>query len=216
MLLALIVGYLLPRPLFKWVPASYQHEAEAHSVSRQENEKPVQVFLLPTDGFDYHYTTELAAELAKRTGLEVKAVLPTPLDSIEPFPETNQFNAAALLEKATPTIGRLRQDYGDGIAIVLTNRDINSPERTTRFVFSFHDWNQRISTLSSARLTLGIASQKADLETVKDRLLKFSLRIIGEQYFKLPRSTDSNTVMFSPIMSLHDVDRMGTELPFPK
>lgn len=149
--------------------------------------------------------------MKKRTGLNVKAMLPTPLGLLESFPGTSQFNALEILNQVNETMERLRTDYGAGMVIVLTNKDINQPQRQTRFVFSFSDFSRRASVISSSRLALGETMGIADPRIINERVLKFSLRCIGE-HFKLPRNTDQNTVMFAPIMSLMDVDRMGTSL----
>ncbi|MGJ8632374.1 MAG: hypothetical protein ACSHX7_00485 [Luteolibacter sp.] len=213
--IALVVGYLLPRPLFKWIPASGQ-QSLSFAVSEDDTKGSVDVILLPVDTFNFDYTAELARDLEIRTGLRVKAMFPTPLSGIESFPSTTQFNALDILDNVDITVERLRKDYDADTVIVLTNRDINQPERNTKFVFSYTDVIQNISVVSSARLTLGETEATTNIERVKERVMKFALRSIGQQYFKLPRDTDPESVMFSPIMSLKDVDRIGTTLPIPE
>ena len=79
-----------------------------------------------------------------------------------------------------------------------------------RFNFAFHDKTKRFSVISSARLVLGPSGGLADPDTIRARMLKMVKRAIGDVYYDLPRSTDTRDVMYSPIMSLEDVDRMGT------
>lgn len=213
LVIALGIGYLLPRPLIRWVSPSSAFQDGKNTSFEDGEEVGADVLIMPVDTFRYEYANELAGELSTRTGLRVKAMLPTPLDGIQPFPGTKQFSAADIMTVVERPIERLRSDYGASTVIVLTNRDINQPERLTRFVFSFNDPNQQVSILSSARLALGDATQVAELSVIKERILKFSLRCIAEQHFKLPRSTDEKSVMFSPIMSLKDVDRMGMAVP---
>lgn len=215
-LVVLVLGVLnlMPRPFIKWVPiVSEEKQPRVESYGEEVDDSPIEVYLMPIDDFNYSYSVELAKELKSRTGLHVKAILPTPLGGIQPFSGTSQFNGMEILDRVESTIKRIREDYGDGMVIVLTNKDINQPRRDTRFVFSFHDPNRRASVVSSARLALGNTSRLTDLATVKERVLKFALRSIAEQHFQLPRSTDESSVMFSPIMSLNDVDRMGTNIP---
>ena len=51
----------------------------------------------------------------------------------------------------------------------------------------------------------------SELNRALGRLLKMTKRAIGEMYLGWHRSTDPNDVMFAPLMSLDDLDRMGSE-----
>ncbi|MEW6303589.1 MAG: hypothetical protein AB1705_08970 [Verrucomicrobiota bacterium] len=75
-----------------------------------------------------------------------------------------------------------------------------------------HDKVSRIAVVSSARLVLSNQrDQRADLETIRARVTKMIKRNIGDVYFGYTRSTDIRDIMYSPIMTLNDVDKMGTD-----
>jgi hypothetical protein len=45
------------------------------------------------------------------------------------------------------------------------------------------------------------------------RVRKVVTQLIGTLYFDLPQSDDPRSVMYSNVLSLDDLDRMGEELP---
>ena len=124
-------------------------------------------------------------------------------------------NTLAVTRGVEAAIDRLRAQYGAVPVILLTQRDINARERSTRFSFAQHYTGWRVSVISSARLLPGSVFSRASDATIETRLLKFLLRSVGQQVYRLPRDTDIDSVMYSPIMSLSDLDRMGMKLARP-
>jgi predicted Zn-dependent protease len=134
-----------------------------------------------------------------------------------PFSDTvrsaPQYAAERLMQIALPVVRRLRRYYGDGLAIILTGKDINSEARTFRFLFAQHDTANGLTVLSARRLVLSAGTTEAEANArIEQRLLKFMLRAVGEHIHRLQRTTDLSSVMYSPIMGLDDVDAMGVRL----
>lgn len=173
------------------------------------------VLLLPADDFSEAYAAHLGERLHELTGLTVKTTLAVGLGGLQPFPDSPQYDAQTLVETAAPAIDRLRAQYGAVPVILLTQRDINARERSTRFSFAQHYTGWRVSVISSARLLPGSVFSRASDATIETRLLKFLLRSTGEQVYRLPRNTDIDSVMYAPVMSLSDLDRMGMRLERP-
>ncbi|MDP1580591.1 MAG: peptidase, partial [Candidatus Didemnitutus sp.] len=94
--------------------------------------------------------------------------------------------------------------------IVLTNDDLNTEDGSTRFVFARHFHDDRLSIVSSARLRESFFDKLERPELTQLRLYKMIKKTIGLQYYGYSRSTDLKSVMYSPVMSLQDLDDHGT------
>jgi hypothetical protein len=76
-------------------------------------------------------------------------------------------------------------------------------------MFSSHDSELRASVVSTARMIEpGDFSQRA-ASLLADRFSKMIRRAIGEIQFGWKRSSNINDVMYSPIMGVDDLDRIG-------
>ena len=91
----------------------------------------------------------------------------------------------------------------------LTTRDINFRSATLRFVFSAHNPEINASVVSLARLYDYVDDKPVLTQRSLLRLLKLAKRAIGEMRLGWKRSSDPGDIMFAPLMSLDDVDRMG-------
>ena len=69
---------------------------------------------------------------------------------------------------------------------------------------------------NASRLALDLKNTNIGREVFWLRTYKMTKREIGIVHFGYPRSTDVKDLMYSPIMSLEDVDRMGTEFAAAK
>ena len=96
------------------------------------------------------------------------------------------------------------------IVIVLTADDLNMADSGLHFTFAAH-FPGRLSIVSMARLSDAFFGQRDVPATTRLRLYKMVKKTIGLQYYGYARSTDLKSVMYSPIMSLRDLDDIGTE-----
>jgi predicted Zn-dependent protease len=174
-------------------------------------ESKVDVYLMPMDDFNFQEAALLSRVLSRELGIQVKATLNVGSSGLSPFPNTTQFAAEDIEEIARRAIRNLPDIRPDSAFIILTQRDINTKDRTLKFNFSVHNKSTRTAVISSARLVLNQSGGKADLQTIRKRLAKMVKRNIGDVYFGYTRSTDIRDVMYSPIMSLDDVDKMGSD-----
>jgi hypothetical protein len=168
----------------------------------------VNFYIIPTDDISEEGAGNIARALTKETGLWIKATLWTPSGAIEPFPGTNQYpledyfplgkQAAKLLPEASP------RTY----FIVLTNRDINSRSRNFRFLYSSHSPMANTSVLSIARLMYNSDGTTSPESLVSARVAKMLLRIVGEMRLGWKRSSDPTDLMYAPLMSINDIDRL--------
>lgn len=192
--------------------ASGSPEAPVSVVVEGTRARNAEVIFAPLDDFDFRFAVELARKTHELTGLRIRVAVPIDSRPGQPYPNSNQYDAIRIVASLDPEIVRLRADDGNAMIVFFTNRDINQGEALTRFVFAFHDYPQRVTVLSSARLVQGIGFAFANRETIRNRMLKFSLRAVGEHHYALPRSEDVGSVMYAPIRGLPDVDKMGFKL----
>lgn len=168
----------------------------------------VNVYIIPTDGISVDTVGELARALSKATGLWIKATMWAPSDGIEPFPGTNQYPAEDYFPLGA-RVGRMLHEVSPRTYyIVLTDRDLNSKSRNFRFQYSSHSPMANTSVLSIARLLYTNSGTPATNDMVGSRVAKMLLRIVGEMRMGWKRTSDPADLMYAPIMSMDDVDRM--------
>lgn len=199
-----VLPYTIPR-------TTYNMNHKEESSNEGQTEGTVRVFLIPLDDFPVDYTAQLARELSRALNIYVKPTVVMGTRGLQPFPSTNQYCAEDIVESATPVVERLPEKHKDSVFILITSRDINEKVRNFRFLFAWHQKGKRISVISTARMLSGDNNTRADDKIISERILKMVKRAIGEQYYGLQRSADIRDVMYSPIMSLEDIDKMGMD-----
>ena len=171
----------------------------------------VQVYLVPLSDFPEPLSVQLAKVLSEDLGFWVKSSLRIGKLGVEHMPGTNQLPAEEVMAKAQETIKTFPEASEGTHFVLLTMQDINSQHRGFRFQFSMHDKALKTSVISMARL-LDYKAGKAILnDAALSRLFKMSKRAIGEMLLGWHRSTDRNDVMYSPLMSVQDLDRIGAK-----
>ena len=179
-------------------------------------DKKVNVYLIPLDDFSVDASAQLARQLSEEFGIWVKSTLPIVTRNLRPFPATDQYAAEDIFDAAQTMISRLPERSPDTTYVLLTNRDLNSRARNFRFMFSYHDRGSRVSVVSSARMRFSADGSSRSNEHILSNFTKMTKRAIGEMYFGWERSSDINDLMYSPIMSLDDLDKIGNRHPSPK
>ena len=171
----------------------------------------VALYVIPTDGIDEQGAANVARALTKFTGLWVKSSLWVPSGVKEPFAGTNQYPAEDYLPLGVYLSKQLPDAGPRSYFIVLTDRDINSRAQNFRAQFSFHRPMARTSVLSLARLQHDGDGTPSRAEVVAERVQKMLLRIVGEMKLGWQRSNDPTDLMYAPITSVDDIDRLSLE-----
>jgi predicted Zn-dependent protease len=169
----------------------------------------VALYVIPTDGFPEEVAANVARALTKDTGIWVKSTMKMPSDSIEPFAGTNQYPADDYLPMGIRVSKQLQDTTVRTYFIVLTDRDINSRSQNFRFLYSFHNPMARTSVLSVARLFYEKDGSRSTEDVMLQRIQKMLMRIVGEMRFGWKRTNEPTDLMFVPIMSIEDIDRMS-------
>lgn len=169
----------------------------------------VPFYIIPTDDVEEQATGTIAQTLTKDTGLWIKSTVWAPSDVSEPLPGTNQYPAEDYFPVGERLAGTLRDASPNTYFIVLTNRDINSKTRNFRFQYSMHSPTVNTSVLSIARLLYNVDGSKATGNVAADRVTKMLMRIVGEMRLGWKRTSDPKNLMYAPVMSVEDIDRMS-------
>lgn len=203
---------LIAIPLSVLLASTNNHANAAAQTDRWIPSSPVDavaLYVIPTDGIPDEGAASVARALTKDTGLWVKSTLWTPSGVEEPFAGTNQYPADDYLSLGLKLSERLFDAGPRTYFIVLTDRDINSRSQNFRFLYSSHNPMGRTSVLSLARLLYEKDGTLAAGDVVSMRVQKMLLRIVGEIKLGWKRTNDPTDLMYSPIMSVEDIDRMS-------
>jgi len=169
----------------------------------------VSLYVIPTDGFPEQLAANIARALTKDTGIWVKSSLSIPSEINNPMPGTNQYPADDYLMVGLRVAKQLPDVSVRTYFIVLTDRDINSRSQNFRFQYSFHNPMARTSVLSVARLAFDKDGSTAPIDVISLRTQKMLMRIVGEMKLGWKRTTEPTDLMYTPIMSVEDIDRMS-------
>jgi len=164
---------------------------------------------MPIEGFPPDYARELEKKFSAELGLNVRATVHagrTP----QMFGPSRQMISERVRDELKVPLRRLYDVTPKTIFIVLTRDDLNGADGGTRFVFATHFPPERLSVVSMARLSDSFFGKMDAPAVTKLRLYKMVKKAIGLQYYGYARSTDLNSVMYSPVMSLDDLDVVGT------
>ena len=197
-LLVLLVIFVMNSRLFWQKPQMLTQTVEsdwAQITANADIGRPVEVFLLPLEDFSFAYAANMGRVLCETTGLKVKHVAPVTLEGVEPYNASKQFHVPAVVEALAGTVANFIKEFGAGLVIVLTNRDINNSDFDTRFMFAQTAYLDRVTVISGNRLSRGALKAYASEDKIRARMIKFALRSIGELHFYLPRTDDPESVL---------------------
>ena len=151
----------------------------------------------------------LQAYYKQRYDLTIDLLRPIGLEPVVVDERRRQFIAEellSLLKRRYPEHARSPQS----IVIGITEGDMYIREVDWRFAFAKRD-GDRFAVVSSARMDPVNFGDLPDDELLQARLRKMLSKNIGIMYYKLPQKSDRRSVMFGPILGIHDLDSMGED-----
>lgn len=179
------------------------------AVAEIQNPDIVSIYLVPLSDFPEEVAVQLAKIMSKDFNVWVKSSLRVGTVDIDKMPGTNQHQAEDILEKHQKIIRNFPETNSKTYFLLLTTSDINSKNGGFRFQFSFHNKDLMTSVVSMARLFNYIDDKPVVDNIAVSRLYKMTKRAIGEMYFGWQRSTSIEDVMYSPLMGVSDLDKIG-------
>ncbi len=120
-----------------------------------------------------------------------------------------QVNARAVM---TDLLARFQKAHGTSAAFIVpvTSGSLYDPNFPLDFVFGLRgpaSGNQAIAMIGTAQM------RGFHPERESERLMKMTLRYMGEIICRLPRNSNPKSVLFAPIVSDRDLDAMVARLP---
>jgi predicted Zn-dependent protease len=195
--------------LVAWVfwPRGTKLGNESYNTSNQR------VVIIPSGSIPLGFLRNLERALEEQHGFNVLISPEMGLDAKWRIPETQQYNASLLAQQGLTLLRNM--DRANAFCIILTNEDINDPDSGLRFLFSAHF--EGVSVVSLARLNPeSFGPVKKDVlslpflfNTLTDRTLKVINKAVGLGLYGYTQSSDTNSVMYGPIMGVSDLDRIG-------
>jgi predicted Zn-dependent protease len=180
------------------------------ALAGEDIEAPARACLVPLDDFPEDLASVYAKVMQSQLGIRITSSLRLPrldIPLLHSGMNGGQYAAGALLERAAKASARLPGLLPSTCRVFLTMRDINAESADFHFVFAQHNPDLNCSVVSMARLLDdGKQTDKALWRTFK--LVK---RAIGEMHLGWRRSTERRDLMYAPLMSVTDVDRLGLE-----
>lgn len=171
------------------------------------------LIVIPTDGIPTLFLTSMRSRLKEQHGFEVLIAVQMALDSGWVINPDGQLDADQTAVQGLELCRRMSTN--NEYCVVLTNRDINTKNSGLRYLFAQH--HKGISVVSLARLSdanygvqLNLLSVPIIFEKTLDRATKMINKGVGLGYYSYALSTDKRSVMYAPIMSLADLDSVGT------
>lgn len=185
--------------------------AQNQDLPQAQMAQAVHVYIIPTDGISEQAAGRMARGVSGETGLTVRSTMWAPSGNLKPFAGTTQYAAEDLMALSARIAPSLHDVSPRTYYIVLTNRDINSSDRTFRFVFAHHNPTANTSVLSIARLLPNRDGSMATPQVAGMRIGKMLTRIAGEMRLGWKRSVEQQDIMYAPLMSTDDIDRIDLE-----
>jgi predicted Zn-dependent protease len=176
---------------------------------QSEERGPVDVYFMPMD-FPPSLAIRLADDLEQELGLNIVVSVQMGTSTEMYLPERNQYNTRRIFAESLVVLYRIKNQTEVPYAVILTSKDINTPPYNLRFNFATHS-PARMSIVSTARMDGRNLGSEYNSEIVYSRLKKMVKKSLGIGYFGYNRSLDQSSVMYSPIMSVQDLDKIGID-----
>jgi predicted Zn-dependent protease len=168
------------------------------------------VYLVPIGKFSEIAASQLSMFLSQDLGITVKATGCKPMPAGTYDEKRKQHVAERFYEPLLVYSKTLHQDCKpNAIFIGIIADDMYMQETNWNFCFT-SNFKNGISVVATDRLVpYGVLDRAAAGKVYGARLIKILKRTIGFQYSKRPRSSDPNSLLYSPLMKLDELDRMS-------
>jgi predicted Zn-dependent protease len=167
------------------------------------------VHLAPLGPMPASEANMLRAELLKRFPLKVEVLPKVDIPQSAYDASRGQLVAQELIETLRrANAERLRDSRS--VVIGLTLGDIYTRDTNWKFAFSISEGN--IGVVSTLRMDPVAYGKPVDLDLTRTRLRKMVMKRIGQMVYNLPDSPSPRSFMYSPILSLDDLDNVTESL----
>lgn len=167
------------------------------------------VLLIPLQDFSSATLDSIAINIEEQHYIKVSSYTAMGTDETMYNDQKEQYITENLMLNAAKIMHNNGLQACQKTVLILTNKDINTSSFRLRYVFSSHAHAVCISVISTARINpINYNSSKND-DLTKSRLNKLINKALGYHLYKLEASSNINSVMYGPILSPMDLDKVG-------
>jgi predicted Zn-dependent protease len=170
--------------------------------------KAVDVIVIPLDGVPDAFIKMIAEEISNQHALNAKAATRMSLSKFMYDPNWNQYMSNRIADEAFKLSNKFQSKHDKTLLLVITNLDINAEGSHVRYNYATHF--NHLSVISTARIDPKNIGEQENEQLKKTRILKLINKAIGQQVYGYATSSDIRSVMYGPITSLQDLDKMGS------
>ena len=175
---------------------------------KSDGARVTDVYLVPME-FPSSLAIKLAQDLKDELGIQITVSVQMGTSPEMYLAERRQYNVSEIFKEGRTVLQRIKYQEKTPFAVILTSKDINTPPYNLRFHFATH--TKGMSVVSTARMDNRNFGLPSDNELLYSRLKKMVKKAIGYGYYGYKRSLDRNSVMYSPIMGMQDLDEIGID-----
>ncbi len=162
------------------------------------------IYFMPFEGFDIGLANGLAKKLSDELKLNIKVSKPLTIPENAVLDYRSQYWAGKLANVVDFTAGKVLDVKGKTIYIGLCQGSICDPTENLPYVFTAL-FPFGVSVVGTEEMRENVSEKRYNM-----RLYKVIKRTIGLMHYKYPRSENIKSVLFSPMMTMYDLDSIGT------
>jgi predicted Zn-dependent protease len=168
-----------------------------------------ELILIPMEDFNAGLLASIAETLEAKHKFQISAFTAMGVSENMFDQEHKQYKTNEIARTTRDILSNNGISFCDKAVIVLTNIDINDSSFRLRYLFSSHYDRACLSIISTARINPINYGEPKDDYLVMDRLMKLINKSIGLNHYKYKTSSNKQSVMYGPIMSPMDLDKVG-------
>jgi len=164
---------------------------------------------MPMADFDSGTLSEIALEIEEQHKFSVSTYTAMGVNGQIYDMEHKQYVTNEIARATHKVLSDHGISFCEKSVIVLTNKDLNNADFRLRYVFSSHFDRACMSVISTARINPVNYGNPKNERLVTQRLMKLINKSIGLNDYKYKVSSDKSNVMYGPVMSPLDLDKVG-------
>ena len=169
--------------------------------------RPFDVYVIPLDAVPDAFSKMIAEEITKQHALRAEVVTRMSLSKSMYDPNWDQYMSNRIADEAFKLTNKFQDKHNKTFLLVITDLDINAEGSHVRYNYATHF--NHLSVVSTARIDPKNIGEPENEQLKKARLFKLINKAIGQQVYGYAASSDIRSVMYGPITSLQDLDKMG-------
>ncbi|WP_043589800.1 hypothetical protein [Geminisphaera colitermitum] len=171
--------------------------------------RPVDVWLIPLEGFPTSTADELRQTFARELNLNIRMTLPARCTPDMYF-SSDKLLADRVRDQLQAPMRTLPGITPRTTYVVLAPADLNQIGSEKGYVYTAHFPEQRLAIISLSRLRDAFYGTRDTPDVTRARLYKMTKMAIGAHYYHLGPTNNLDSVMYSPVETRYDLDRLGT------